>query len=341
MNEYGRMFTLVTLIDASLGDSYFSRLLMRTFQGFERLFRVVDIRKYNSAENDADVTVLDRLAMFAVMYYDGVSYESLLARLAGTRNLVFMTSDLHHWSIFPQLTDTTLFTLPRLDPSVTCHEHLFEFFDRLDIRHLVTSYECPELTQIRARRPALHTYVINNHVDTAIFKDYELRKEHDVIIYGSMLASTYPFRHRVCQLLLASKQFNILRLEIEDHLYDADACGEGLARKINQSWLGLTTTSNFDYLVGKYFEIPACRSVVLGNMNGQGRDIFGDHYVHIDDRMTDGQIVSVVAKALANRRRLQEVADQMYEKVHTSYTLAEYERRLFHVANQVLESCRE
>ena len=159
-----------------------------------------------------------------------------------------------------------------------------------------------------------------------------------MIIYGSMSPSSYPVRNRVSRLITRSRRFKVLHVKLNGMFYNADMCGEGLARKINQSWLGLATTSNFDYLVGKYFEIPACRSVVLGNMNEQGHAIFGNRYVHIDNQMTDSQILNAVADALSDRRRLQEYADQMYEVMHTRYTLEENERKLFQVATQILES---
>ena len=355
------MFTLITLVDDSPAYFYYVRDIFRMYQTFDRLFSLIDIREYQADENPAEVTILDRFAMFAVMYYEDVTYESLIERLAGTKNLVFMTSDLHYWSIFPELIDARLLTprqpfpLPKflnkflgglrpfsshqLSPSDNRYDRLFEMFDRLDIRHLITCYECPELNQIRLQRSALQTYVIDLHIEPAIFRDYGLPKEHDVIIYGSMSPSSYPFRNRVSRLITRSRRFKVLHLKLNDMFYNADMCGEGLARKINQSWLGLATTSNFDYLVGKYFEIPACRSVVLGNMNEQGHAIFGNNYIHIDNQMTDSQILNAVADALSDRRRLQEYADQMYEVMHTRYTLEENERKLFQVASQILESC--
>jgi hypothetical protein len=352
------MYALITLLGDTPADKYFVRHIFRTYQGFNHLFRLFDIRQYSARENDAEVTILDRFAMFALLFYEGVSQESLLERLAGTKNLVFMTSDLHYWSIFPDLIDARLLTpqqpfrlqkflgkmrlfKPRqLSPPDNQYDRLFEMFDRLNIRHLITCYDCPELRQIQLQRPALNTYVINLHIDPAIFRDYGLQKEYDVIIYGSLSPAAYPFRNRMCRLLTESRQFNVLHLKIATNgLYDADICGEGLARKINQSWLGLVTTSTFDYLVGKYFEIPACRSVVLGNMNEQGRAIFGNNYVHVDDRMTDSEILNIVTEALADRCRLQEYADQMYDMMHTRYTLEENERKLFQVATQILESC--
>jgi hypothetical protein len=332
------VFTLITLVDDSLAGNHYQRHLWYLYQRFNRLFRVVDIRKYQASKNNGQVTILDRFAMFAVMYFEGLSYQSVLDRLAGTKNLVFMTSDLHYWSIFPQSVDPEVMTRKRLSPLENRHDQLFEMFDELDIHNLVTNYDCPELANISLLRPTLKTYVIDLHVDTDIFRDYRLRKKYDVIIYGSLAPSVYPFRSRVCNLLTASREFKILRVKLKSARYKTAICGERLARKINQSRLGLATVSNFDYLVEKYLEIPACRTVLVGNMNRQGRAIFGNNYVHIDDQMTDSQILEVVGDALADQNKLQMLADKMYSVMQSSYTLTEHERKLFELAQQISQT---
>ena len=332
-NEDAR-FALVTTVHPSKSDKYFARHVFRTYQGFDRLFRIIDIRDYRAGKNRAEVTILDRFALFMALYYERMPYETVLKRLTGTKNLVFMTSDLHYWSIFPDLITSDL-VRDDLRPDSNKYDRLFDLFRRLDIRHLIVSYDCPELRQIKSLRPDLKTHVINLHVDTNIFKDYGLSKTYDVIIYGRTLSTAYSFRQRMAQLLIESGRFRVLKIELDQELYDEEHCGAGLARKINQSWLGLATVSTFDYLVGRYFEIPACRSVVLGDMNDQGRAIFGSRYVHVDEQMTDAQILSVVESALANREWLQEQADYMYWVMHTQYTMAENERKLFQVATKI------
>jgi hypothetical protein len=327
-------FTLVTLVGESRADRYYVRHVMHTYRKFDKLFNVIDVRNYRSRENKAAVTILDRFAMFAAMFYDGVPYKQLLDQLASTKNLVFMTSDLHYWSLFPDLIERAL-SNPILAPTVNNYDRMFDMFDRLNIRHLITSYSCPELRQIEALRPDLQTYVIDLHVDPAIFKDRHERKKYDVIVYGSTLSPIYAFRHRVLQLLLEARRFRVLHLQPKDQLYNKQMCGAGLAQKINQSWMGLATVTEFNYLLGKYFEIPACRSVVLGDMNSQGAAIFGDHYVHIDDKMSDSAILKVVEDALSNRRRLRETADYMYRIIHDNYTLADNEQKLFEVATRI------
>ena len=332
------MFSIITLNASSPADKYFVRHLFQTYRKFNSLFQIFDLREYRTSENRAEVTILDRFAMFALLQYENVALDEILERLEGTKNLALLTSDLHHWSIFPNLRDQSLLSLPQLTPEANNNKHLYEMFDRLEIAHLISNYECPELEQIRIERPDLSTYVIELHVDTNVFKDHQMPKEYDLILYGSMSPSTYPFRHRVSKLALQSPDLKVLWITNKESLYDPEICGDGLAKKINKSWLGLSTISNFDYLVGKYFEIPACRTVLLGNMNEQGKAIFGDNYIHIDGEMSDRQILRTIGEAVADRGRLQTIADRMYSVIHQNFKLEDCERKLFSIAKRISET---
>lgn len=334
IRSVGRTFTLVTLVDPCEVDKYYIRDVARTYCRFNRLFNIVDVRNYRAMRNNADVTILDRFALFAAMYYDRIPYNQIIDQFVGTKNLVFLTADLHYWSLFPDLINHAL-GKSTLTPAMSEYGRLFEMFDHLSIRHLIACYSCPELEQIQRYRPGLITHVINLHFDPAIFRHYKEQKKYDVVVYGSTLSQTYAFRHRVLQLLIGSQQFRVLHLKSEDQLYNEQICGIGLARKINQSWMGLATVTDFSYLVGKYFEIPACRSVVLGDMNDQGAAIFGGRYIHIDETMSDSKIVKIVNGALCDRQRLQKVSSHMYRKMHRNYTLERYERKLFEIAKGI------
>ena len=73
-------------------------------------------------------------------------------------------------------------------------------------------------------------------------------------------------------------------------------------------------------------------------MNSQGRSIFGNNYVHIDDQMTDRQMLGVIGDALADLTGLQMFADKMYGVMQSSYTLRENERKLFELARQISQT---
>jgi hypothetical protein len=329
-----RRFALVTLVDSSGADEYYIRDVARRFTGFTEHFETIDVRRYRADENTAAVTLLDRFALFAAMYYEGVPYERLLEQLDGTPNLVLLTSDLHTWSLFPDLIRSEP-DEQQSSPDDNEYGRMFEMFDRLNIGHLITSYDCPELEQINALRPELQTYVVDLHVDTSVFRDRREEKVYDVIVYGVTETPTYVFRHRVLRLLLESRQLRVLRLQPKHNRYDERVCGVGLARMINQSWLGLATVTDFSYLVGKYFEIPACNTAVLGDMNDQGAAIFGENYVHIDEEMTDGEILETVDGALDDREDLEQKTGHMYRVIHDGYTLADLEEKLGNVARRI------
>jgi len=73
-------------------------------------------------------------------------------------------------------------------------------------------------------------------------------------------------------------------------------------------------------------------------MNQQGREVFGDNYIHIDDQMSGRQIVEVTRDALADRGKLKHLADRMCGVMQSSYTLAENERKLFELTVQIAQS---
>src|SRR5207248_1365216 len=102
------------------------------------------------------------------------------------------------------------------------------------------------------------TFILDLHVDTNIFKNYELPKDIDILIFGASTKSFYPLRKRVKDLI---QTMNIKAHIIHDDTsYNKNKCDKELAKLINRSWLTLCTTSIFDYLVLKYFEVSACDS---------------------------------------------------------------------------------
>jgi hypothetical protein len=115
-----------------------------------------------------------------------------------------------------------------------------------------------------------------------------------------------------------------LIIEPEDNIK-----GEQLAKLINQSWIGLATVSNFSYLVGKYFEISACNTVVLGNMNSQGKKIWSNNFIYVDETMTDVEISSRIKNALQNRKLLTKISTTMYDIMHNKYTIQEEKSKLY------------
>jgi hypothetical protein len=175
--------------------------------------------------------------------------------------------------------------------------------------------------------------ILSYHIDPTIYKDYGLPKIYDVIFYGSTTKYVYPFRFRI-KTLLKKSHLKVLIIE-QSSKYNINNCGIGLAKKINQSWLGVATTSNFDYLVGKYFEISGCNTCLVGNMNEQGKSIWGNNYVNIDQSMSDEQIISVIRNALEDKQGLSAMSTRMYQLMHTNYTTQQHKSKLYELVKSL------
>lgn len=320
-----KKFLIVTLVDDNITQlhNHSCHNVFFKYKNFDDLFDVVDIRDYHPEKYAYEVTILDRFAWAALMIWKSFSYKNLVKKFENAKNLVLLTSDLHSWSLFPNLAQLPGNLIDdALAPHCNDDRYLFKFSHTLGIKHLITHYQCPELENIK-RFSQINTHIIDYHIDSNIFKDYKLEKKYDIIVYGSTYKTAYPFRYRLKQLLKDSS-FNVLIIEPEDNIK-----GEQLAKLINQSWIGLATVSNFSYLVGKYFEISACNTVVLGNMNSQGKKIWSNNFIYVDETMTDVEISSRIKNALQNRKLLTKISTTMYDIMHNKYTIQEEKSKLY------------
>ncbi|HKD80560.1 MAG TPA: hypothetical protein VKH81_12760 [Candidatus Angelobacter sp.] len=199
-------------------------------------------------------------------------------------------------------------------------------------QYLISTYDCAALTMLCRGLPSIRKiYVIPHYVNTHIYRERGLSKVYDVLFYGNDDARTYPFRARLRKLLEAS-QLKVRIIEHPDYAeFDAERCGEALARIINQSWLAIATPSAHDYLVAKYFEISAAGAVVAGKMATQGLSIWKENYLRLEEDMSDQEILGRLSAALQDKELLRRQSSAMQELVCREYSLDRYVDRLMAV----------
>ena len=98
---------------------------------------------------------------------------------------------------------------------------------------------------------------------------------------------------------------------------------------MNQSWLTLCTSSNLDYLLGKYFESSFSCSVVCGNMATDGVCIWENDYVYLDQSMDDDLILKIILKALQDKENLKNIACRMQVKMNNHFKLEQFTTHLY------------
>ena len=209
-------------------------------------------------------------------------------------------------------------------------------------QYLISTYDCEDLAQLHRRLPSVQkTYVVPHHIDAELYKDRELPKIYDVLFYGNTNPERYPFRHRL-RRLLAGSNLKVRIIEYPGaHVFDDERCAEGLARIINQSEISIAAPPIGDYLVAKYFEISAAGSVVAGRMPAQGRPIWKENYVQLEEDMSDEEILRRLAVALKDKASLRHKREVMGRIIRQEYSLDRYVERLMGVLQEISGSAAE
>lgn len=104
-----------------------------------------------------------------------------------------------------------------------------------------------------------------HHVNTEIFRDYQLDKEIDYLLMGLTSKTYYPFRARVVEGMKDVPGFVHHRHPGYREIGDDEGLfvREKYAREINRSKIFFTCGGNEQYPVAKYFEVLACNSLLL------------------------------------------------------------------------------
>lgn len=105
--------------------------------------------------------------------------------------------------------------------------------------------------------------IINSHlaVDAEIFRDMHLRRTYDIGSFGAHTDSKYPFRIAVRDYLINQTEFSFNR---KQRVGRGGNDAARFAKELNRFVSCFTCASIYGYTVAKYFEIPACGTLLFG-----------------------------------------------------------------------------
>lgn len=214
---------------------------------------------------------------------------------------------------------------------IDIHNYTFKGYNNLKnlmykfgITDIISRFDCDELNVVKRYCSYFQYHIIPYHINFNIYYDYKLEKRYDILLYG-MTTPSYPFRKRLFNLLKERKDFKIYHIEAK---LPYSILGDKLAKIINQSWITIATCSKYDYLLKKYFEISACKSVVAGNMATSGKDIWGDNFIELDDKMSDKKIIDILKSSLENKEELIRKSNVMYDKIFSEFNCKKYPEKI-------------
>lgn len=133
-----------------------------------------------------------------------------------------------------------------------------------DIRHLFVHYRA----HFRAHYAEFEDRMIwlPHWVNTEVFTDYALPKSCDYLLMGCVDPHTYPLRARMLERMRNEPGFVYHPHPGYHHGAYSEAAhivGRRYAREINRAKIFLTDSSVYGYTFMKYFEVPACNTLLL------------------------------------------------------------------------------
>lgn len=130
-----------------------------------------------------------------------------------------------------------------------------------------------------------------HHVNTEVFKDYQLEKTIDLLMMGAMSARLYPLR---VKMLEALKDFpGFINHPHPGYASEKESqprsfSGEAYAKELNRAKVFLTCNSRFEYPLMKYFETLGCNTLLLAPLTKEITDLgFIDGYTFVSVNETN------------------------------------------------------
>lgn len=209
---------------------------------------------------------------------------------------------------------------------------LCNFLNEHNINIIFTFYNNSEALQIRKLTPKLKHLYIPHYIDTQIFKyNPELKKQYDILLFGAIHPRHYPFRKRLFELILNNKDlFNVHYIE-KPETFDPNICEAGLSKLINESKICIATKSRYDYLVGKYFEISMCKTLIAGNIPADGMKIFKNNIVELNEKMSDEEIIRILQSAITNYNNYRDQIEYLYNYSIENHNLNDHPEKLYNL----------
>ena len=207
------------------------------------------------------------------------------------------------------------------------------YLKEYNITGIITPYyKTKNIQRLQKEIPHLKVLWLPHHIDHTKFKSYSVDKCYDILLFGNDHPKYYPFRHRIIKLL-SNDQHDIAVRKLEKprnyFKYNPGVSNNSLSKLMNKSWLTLCTSSNLDYLLGKYFETSFSGCTIVGNMATDGQEIWKDNYVNIHDKMSDSEIIETIKDALNNKEKLNEMSKSMQQIVCKNYKLCDFSQHLY------------
>ena len=347
------LYLFVTLLDNELKRS--NPIMLNSYymeRVLEPYFDIIDIRNLSNL----------KVFNYKLIFIDGIALNTrtskldksmLYTQLNKIKNIpkVLLAHDIHDYSFdFDMNCQPPKEMLSReLIPVKTLTSQksdFLQFIKQNNIQNIISVCDCEEFdlmtkyysTQIKK------FFILSHHIPQEIFypRVKSESKKYHILIYGwSNSDIVYPFRTRLKKLIVNtwglenSNSKYLVRVIERTSDINKIPIENDLAELISQSWICITCISNFSYLVRKYFEIAACGSVICGNINLQGKSIFQNNIIELEQSMSDYEILRIIDYYLSNPDLLLYMSSQI-KSIALSYNYNMFIKKILEIKDNVV-----
>lgn len=179
---------------------------------------------------------------------------------------------------------------------------------------------------------------IPHSINTRIYKDYNFKKNISLLMMGAV-TEHYPLRQKILRSYKKDIElvyhehpgYQSLDTLKKDYLY----IDTKYAQEINRAKIFFTCPSIFNYPVMKYYEVLACRSLLLAPTFKELEDIGflpGVHFVDINE----SNFKEKATYYLNNEHERRKITDEGYKFIHQNHTVQIRAQQLVKQIEQII-----
>lgn len=173
-------------------------------------------------------------------------------------------------------------------------------------------------------------------VNTDVFKDYGQPKDIDVLMMGCISGKEYKFRKHILSVMQHEPGFVYHTHPGYKYSVDPDEyVRENYAKEINRAKIFITEDSIYHYPVKKYYEVPACNTLLLAPTSRELEDLGFIPGVNFVDIAEDDFLEKSRYYILHDKER-EEISYRVYEMVRTRHSAQKRSMDFINTLKQLL-----
>ncbi|WAA13133.1 glycosyltransferase [Fervidibacillus halotolerans] len=297
-----------------------------------------DFRKWNNPKQYYFARELAKITNLVIWHNEGNIHE-ILKKLRVQPDFILIMYYRSNPLICPPITGLNSLHIPFGVYVMDLHNlHQFRKAVKEDnVQHIFSVYR----DSFYRRFPELSDRMkwLPQHVPTDLYKDYNQKKEIDLLMMGTISKSIYPLRYKIKETLKDNPNFTYHPPPPSRYM-DKKQKGfvrERYARELNKAKIFFTCDSIFQYPILKYFEAPACKTLLLAPYSNELRDlgfIPGKNFVAIDET----NFLEQAEYYLKNDKERQRITDEGYEFIRKNHSTEVRVKQFVKMVEDILQS---